>query len=143
MYYDDEPGCPGCGVQDYGWECSDVRSTLYHGVCRCKGGCVCTDKDRGDDYADDECVCVENGCGCEQSKIQVKIDRIWDQRCGHCGGADWRPSWVVLLDGKEVARVPSEAAADAVVEAEWPGAESDYDAAWESERGLRRAEGWG
>lgn len=142
MYYD-EPGCPGCGVRDYGWELPDVRSTLFHGDCRCKANCVCTAEDRGEDLADGECVCEECGCECERSKIQIRINRVWDRECSYCGGVDWRPSWVVLKDGKTIATVPSESAAHAVVEAEWPTAEPDYDPAWESERWLRQAEGWG
>ena len=136
MYYDDyDDGCPGCGVRDYGWELSDTRGTLYHGDCSCKGGCTCEQA---------ECPCDEgDDCSCERSKIQIQINRIWDQECDYCGGVDWRPEWLVLKDGKTVATVPSEAAAWAVVEAEFPGAESDYDPAWESERWLRRAEGWG
>jgi hypothetical protein len=125
MYYDDEPDCRGCGVRDYGFDMPDVRSTLYVSKCETPA------------------ECEEDGCECEQTKIQVRIKRIWDKECGYCGGVDWRPSWEVLEDGKVIATVPSESAADAVVEAEYPSAESDYDPAWESERGLRIAEGWG
>ena len=143
--YDDEPGCPGCGVRDYGWEMPDVRSTLFISNCRCKTACVCTDAERTElDYEPGECICTENGCECDSTKIQVRINRIWDRECGHCGGADWRPEWQVLKDGKVVATVPSENAAGAVIEAEYPDAEApERDYAWESEAGLRRAEGWG
>jgi len=141
----DDGDCPKCGVRDYGFEMSDVRSTLYISNCRCKGGCVCTDEERGEDYAADECICAENGCECEdQTTIKVRINRIWDQQCSYCDGVDWRPEWQVLKDDKVVATVPSERAADAVVEAEFPNAEPpERDYAWESEAGLRRAEGWG
>jgi hypothetical protein len=119
MYYEDEPDCRGCGVRDYGFEMPDVRTTLYV-------ACGCSDE-----------------CECERTKVQTRIKRIWDKECGQCGGVDWRPSWEVLKDGVVVATVPSENAADAVIAAEFPTAESDYDPAWESERGLRIAEGWG
>jgi hypothetical protein len=143
-HYDDEPGCPGCGVRDYGFDSPDVRSTLYVSNCRCKGGCVCTDEDRAGDFEPGECICVVNGCECDQTTIKVRINRIWDRECSHCGGVDWRPEWQVLKDDRVVATVPSEAAADAVVAAEYPDAEPpERDYAWESEAPLRRAEGWG
>jgi len=146
-YDDDEPDCRICGVRDYGFEASDVRSTFYVEDCDCKTACVCTVERKEDAFEKGEpnpgCVCEELGCNCDQIKIQVKINRIWDKRCPGCDGLDWRPEWQVLKDGKVIATVPSENAADAVVEAEYPEAESDYDPDWESERGLRIAEGWG
>lgn len=142
--YDEEPDCRGCGVRDVGFETPDIRSTLYISNCRCKGGCVCTDEERSGDYAPSECICVENGCDCDQTTIQVKINRIWDKQCSYCDGIDWRPEWQVLKDGSVVASVPSESAADAVISAEYPTAQPpERDYAWESEAGLRRAEGWG
>jgi hypothetical protein len=142
--YDYDGDCPGCGVRDYGFEMPDVRTTLYISNCRCKDGCVCQDDVPDEDFQRDlECCCVD-GCECDRIKIQVKINRIWDKECGHCGGVDWRPEWLVLKDGKTVATVPSENAADAVIAAEFPQAKADEpDYAWESERWLRRAEGWG
>jgi len=143
----DEQDCPRCGDVDHGWNFPDIRETLYIDNCRCKDGCVCTAEDRagsGSDYAPDECICESNSCDCERTKIQVKILRIWDKTCGFCGGSDWRPQWLVLKDGGVVATVPSESAAHAVIEAEYPEAAADEpDYAWESERNLRIAEGWG
>jgi hypothetical protein len=142
--YDDEPDCPKCGARDYGFEMPDVRSTLYISNCRCKAECVCTDEQRGDDYEPSDCICVENGCECEETMIQVRIKRIWDTVCSLCDGIEWRPEWQVLKDGKVVATVPSEGSADAVVGAEFPEAKlPERDLAWESEAPLRAAEGWG
>ena len=143
----DHDDCPGCGATDYGFEMPDVRSTLYISNCRCKAECVCTDEERKSYDPEAEanlCICVDNGCDCDQTTIQVKINRIWDKTCSYCDGADWRPEWQVLKDGKVVATVPSETAAHAVIEAEFPDAQPpERDYAWESEAGLRRAEGWG
>ena len=144
--HDYDGDCPGCGVKDYGFEMPDIRSTLIISGCRCKAECVCTDEERTElEYEPGECICEENGCECDQDiKIQVKINRVWDKTCSHCDGVDWRPEWQVLKDGKVVATVPSESAADAVVGAEYPEAEPpERDLAWESEAPLRRAEGWG
>ena len=124
MYYEGEADCPRCGVEDHGFNMNDTRSTVY--MTDCDGTCD-----------------PDDGCECERVKIQTRIQRIWDQTCDYCGSTDWRASWQVLKDGKVIATVPSENAADAVIDAEFPNAEADYDAAWESEAGLRRAEGWG
>ena len=145
---DDDDDCPGCGRRDLGFELPDVRSTLRIPACRCKTSCVCTPEEKADAFdkfeAEPGCICEDLGCDCEDDKIEVKINRIWDQTCGHCDGADWRPEFQVLLNGKVVATVPSEEAADAVIQAEYPSAEApEPDWAWESEKWLRRAEGWG
>jgi hypothetical protein len=149
MYdHDDHDGCPRCGVRDYGFDMPDTRRTLYIRNCQCKGGCVCTEETRADLGLDeDECACSEDngGCNCDADiKLQVRINRVWDQRCEACDSADWRPEWQVLQDGKVIATVLSEEAANAVMEVMFPNAEAEApDPAWESERWLRRAEGWG
>jgi hypothetical protein len=153
VYYDDyDGGCPGCGVRDYGFDEPDVRSTLYIANCRCKPACVCTESEKkdymgdaeGEGFGKDECICAVNGCECDRDEIKVRINRIWDQSCAYCDGADWRPEWHIVKDGKVIATVPSEDAAHAVIAAEYPDAEAEEpDDAWESEKWLRRAEGWG
>jgi hypothetical protein len=142
--HDDYDGdsCRSCGRRDYGFEMPDTRTTLYQSNCACKSKCVCTDEMRAD-LGLDEGVCACDGdCNCESIKVEIRINRIWDQACEACGGVDWRPEWQVLQDGKVIATTRSEAAADAVVGAEFPEAESFRDEAWESERMLRRMEGW-
>jgi hypothetical protein len=147
MYDDDGydgDECRKCGVRDYGFEMPDVRSTVYQQNCACKNGCKCSDEDK--QHNGGECVCHPefDGCQCEQIRIDVRINRIWDQTCPACDGVDWRPEFQVLQDGKVIATVPTEGAADAVVEALFPDAEAPpRDDAWESERMLRRMEGWG
>lgn len=141
MSYDD---CPGCGVTDYGWEMPDVRSTLTINGCRCKPECVCTSEDRGEDYAEGECICEENGCDCDHSEVKVRVRRVFDRECGYCGGADYRCVFDVLLDGQTVRECKDEHEADAYIARVFPSAEApEPDYAWESERWLRRAEGWG
>lgn len=105
-----------CQTPDLGFELPDVRAT-YLVPCSCGA---------------DECEEV-----CESSTVEIRIVRIWDKECPGCHGVDWRPEWHVMKDGNRVAVVPSESAAHAVVEAEWPDAESWRDDAWESERHLR------
>lgn len=147
MYDDDGydgDSCRLCGRRDYGFEMDDVRSTLYMSNCECKAKCKCSDEQKAENEG--LCLCSDeaDGCQCEQIKIQVRINRIWDKQCEGCDGLDWRPEWQVLQDGKVIATVPTEAAADAVVEVMFPEAESPpRDEAWESEKWLRRAEGWG
>jgi len=145
MYHDDYDDCPGCGRRDYGWDMPDVRSTLYISRCRCKQGCVCTDAEREElGYEPGECICQENGCECDRSTVKVTIRRVWDQECGHCDGVDYRCVWDVSLDGTVVKSADSEEDADAYVSRTFPTAEApERDEAWESERWLRRAEGWG
>jgi hypothetical protein len=146
--YDDGDSCRACGRRDYGFEMNDVRTTLYISNCQCKTKCVCTDEMRAEFKLDaGDCACCNGDdccCDAEETEIQVRINRIWDKRCESCEGVDWRPEWQVIKDGVVVATVPSEAAADAVIEAEYPNAEAPpRDEAWESEKWLRRAEGWG
>lgn len=151
MYDDDDydgDSCRSCGRRDYGWDMPDTRTTLYISKCKCKTKCVCTDEERAEFKMDPgDCACERGESCCEddaETKIEVHLNRIWDQTCPGCDGADWRPEWQVLKDGVVVATVPSEAAADAVIEAEFPDAEApERDEAWESERMLRRMEGWG
>lgn len=144
--YDDGDSCRSCGVRDYGFDLPDVRSTLHIQNCTCKNGCKCDEETRADLGLDeDECAC-DNGqdCNCDRVKIQVRINRIWDRECEACGGVDWRPEWQVLKDDVVIATVPSEVAASAVIGTEFPDAEPEpRDEAWESERFLRMAEGWG
>lgn len=148
--YDDYDGdsCRKCGVRDYGFEMPDTRSTLYISNCQCKTACVCTDEMREEFKLDPgACACSKGEeccCDAEPTKIEVRINRIWDQTCEACGGVDWRPEWQVLKDDVVIATVPSEAAANAVIGTEFPDAEPEpRDDAWESERYLRIAEGWG
>lgn len=141
MSYDD---CPECGREDLGWEMPDVRSTLTINACKCKPECVCTPEDRGDDYADGECICEENGCDCDHHEVKVRINRVFDRECMTCGGVDYRCEFAVLLDGTCVSVAKTEEDADDFIARVFPTAEApapDYD--WESERWLRRAEGWG
>jgi hypothetical protein len=149
MYdYEDEPSCPGsCGRNDHGWNTSDTRLTRTIAGCRCLDQCVCTDEERADYTPDafDGCMCEDNGCGCDNdTTIKVVIQRIWDKTCDYCEGSDYRCAFSVLLDGASIKQFASQADADSYVERVFPTAvvpERDY--AWESEAGLRRAEGWG
>jgi hypothetical protein len=140
-YYED---CPGCGRYDHGFNMSDVRSNLTIDCCKCQPKCSCTTEDRGDDYSDDECVCRENGCDCDHHKVKVTVQRVFDKDCDYCGGVDYRCVFNVTLDGARIKRCESEREADAFVAKVFPTAKPpERDLAWESERPLRIAEGWG
>lgn len=145
MYdYDDYDGCPGCGRRDYGFEMSDVRGTYYIRNCRCKAKCVCTPVEQKD-YADESfkgCICEDNGCDCDRITIKIIIDRVFDQQCSHCGGADYRCVYNVTKDGEHVTQCGDESDAHTYIERHYPDAEvPEPDYAWESERWLRAAGG--
>jgi hypothetical protein len=76
--------------------------------------------------------------------VSVSIERKWDScECGSGESVMTGHSWGVAGPGARVS-VPSSVNTFALVKAIWPSArEPEYDADWESERGLRRAEGWG
>ena len=138
-YYD----CPECGREDLGWQMSDVRGTRVIDGCRCKPNCVCTPEDLGEDF--DECICAENGCECDASlTVKIVIRRVFDRDCLSCGGVDYRCVYDVLLENKLVRTTETEDDAHRFVDLVFPSAEEpEPDYAWESERGLRIAEGWG
>ena len=119
--YDD---CRTCGVRDYGWEMSDVRTSLSIPSC-----------------TED---CEEGDCDCDSIPVKVTIRRVWDQDCTSCGSVTYRCVYDLTLDGALVKTFDSEHEADDYAALVFPSAkapEPDYD--WESERGLRQAEGWG
>ena len=128
MYHEEEEGCRDCGsgATDYGYEMSDVRSTLI--ISNCVEG-------------DEAC---ENGdCDCEV-KIKVTIRRYISGECESCGDYIHSCAYDLSLDGAKIKTFDSETKANAYAEKVFPTAkppERDY--AWESERGLRIAEGWG
>jgi len=126
MYHNDEPDCSGCGRYDHGFDMPDVRSTLY--ISTCEGG-------------ED---CEEGDCDCESIAVKVTIRRIFDRECNLCGGCDYRCVYDLSLDDQHVKRFESESDADAYAAKVFPTAKApERDYAWESEAGLRRAEGWG
>lgn len=142
-YGDYSPGdCPKCDAVDYGFELPDERTTYRIPKCGCKErGCQCTDEMR-EEHGVEGCICADE-CQCESLTASVRINRIWDKRCSYCGQTDWRPEWQVVVDRKVVATTPTEDSAEAVLHSLYPDAEEDHDPAWESEKWLRRAEGWG
>ena len=116
--HDYDNDCHGCGRYDHGFEMPDVRSTLYIG-------------EEPDDDDDRPC-------------LKVTIRREWDRTCPECGGGDYRCLFDLTLDGVRVRTFKSDHEADRYIERAFPTArapEPDY--AWESERALRQAEGWG
>lgn len=126
MSYEDEQDCPGCGQYDHGFDMSDVRSNLN--ISTCEGS--------------EECE--ENGCECEGITIKVTIKRIYDVDCNFCDGIDYRCVFDLSVDGAVIKRFASKDLADSYVSKVFPTAEApERDYAWESEAGLRRAEGWG
>jgi len=126
MYYEDGSDCPGCGRYDHGFDMSDVRTSLL--IPTCEGSKECE----------------EEGCECESIAVKVTVKRIFDRECEYCGGADYRCVFDLSLDGSHVKRFSSESDADAYAAKVFPTAEApERDYAWESEAGLRRAEGWG
>lgn len=145
MQYEND--CPGCGQEDHGWNMPDVRSTLHINNCTCATACQCDEKEMQElGYEPDECMCEVNGCDCADREITIKvvIRRIFDRTCEYCDGSDYRCVYDVKLDSQVVKTVNSEDEADAYIAKVFPTAkppERDY--AWESERGLRIAEGWG
>ena len=125
-HYEDHDHCPGCGRNDLGWEMSDVRSSLEISTC------------------DDSESCEEGCCDCETHRVKVTIRRVWDRTCDYCDGADYRCVYDLSLDGVTLKTFASEAAADDYAAKVFPTAKApEPDYAWESERGLRIAEGWG
>ena len=77
-------------------------------------------------------------------QVSVSIQRKWGEcDCGSGESVMTGLNWVVSGPGCSVT-VPEGTDTLALVKVIWPGAsEPEYDAAWESERWLRAAEGWG
>jgi len=124
--------------QDYGFDLPNERVTFEIKVpCGCR-----TDVE----YADSE-----EGCdNCEWTgfvddiKLTVRIHRVSIScECGE--GNDWKPEFRIYKDGiDEGVWFDSQAKAEAWIGIQYPEAEvPEVDPAWESERYLRRAEGWG
>ena len=125
--YDDEPSCPECGQYDHGFNMSDVRTTLKISTC-----------------TEGEEACDEGYCEDEPITIKVTVRRVWDRTCSTCGGGDYRCVYDLTLDGAKLKTFNSESDADSYAEKVFPSAKPpERDLAWESERGLRIAEGWG
>ena len=111
--------CPKCDVTDVGFELPDTRATFY--------------------LPEDDENLDEN---LEQLEITISINRVWKQ-CAIChSGMDFDVEWIVTGPDGRCWNVPSQNAAYKLIETEWPEAEEDHDTAYESERWLRRAEGW-
>jgi hypothetical protein len=127
MYYEEE-GCRDCGsgATDYGYEMSDVRNTLVINNCV-----------EGDE------ACENGDCDCKVT-IKVTIRRYISGSCESCGDYIHSCVYDLSLDGTKIKTFKSESDADAYAAKVFPTAEApERDYAWESEAGLRRAEGWG
>ncbi len=118
---------------DHGFDMPDTRETYeVHGPCPyCEGG----DEDCDECYGNNEVI---------TGTITVSIERKWGQcDCESGESVMVGHTWAIKGPGCSMS-VPSDVDTYLVVRAVWPTArEPEYDAAWESERGLRIAEGWG
>jgi len=91
-------------------------------------------RDRYEIYSGDEFV----------GQVSVSIQRKWGEcECESGESVMIGLNWVISGPGCSVT-VPDGTDRPALIKSIWPDAvEPEYDAAWESERWLRQAEGWG
>ena len=148
---------------DHGFNMPDTRETYeVYGPCdACNGtGSISLEAAKGMEWVSNDprqstqeyleehfpCECDECYGGQEAliGNVSVSIQRKWGScECGSGESVMTGHSWRVVGPGASVS-VPSTADTFALVKSIWPSArEPEYDAGWESERGLRIAEGWG
>jgi hypothetical protein len=116
-------------VYDHGWDMPDQRAVYYtyHPV-----------------QHDEECYDDCDDCYPEINQtITINIERIWKEcKCGM--GSDYECRYAVAIDSIKECSFDSQHKANTYINIAYPDAQlPEYDPDWESERWLRRAEGWG
>lgn len=133
--------CDSCrpDYYDYGFELNDERAVLF-----IREPCSECNPD-AKEYVDEGCeACNSTGWDFEHhAKLTIRIQRNW--RPCECGeGTDYDCTFVVAKDGKDECWFDAEDKAHTWISIQYPNAAApEPDPDWESERWLRRAEGWG
>jgi hypothetical protein len=118
-------------MYDHGWDMPDQRATYYvYGPIQHYDDCE----------EPEDCDCDEREV---DKTITVVIERVWKE-CECEMGSDYDCRYSVKVNGSTECSFDSEHKADTYISIAYPKAEApEPDPDWESERWLRRAEGWG
>ena len=124
--------CPHDENRDYGYDVPDERA-----VYEIRVGCKCGGSDEG-------CSLCEWTGYLDDIRLTVRIHRV-STPCACGEGNDWKPEFHVYKDGiDEGVWFDEQGKAETWIELQYPEATvPEIDSAWESERYLRQAEGWG